>query len=182
MSDYGKFLFKQKHYKKIFEGYWGIKVLPGFDIHHKDMLYDDDGEPLNNDISNLILLTHAGHTRYHCLYDPKRREYYASPEHKAHLSDMGKIGGKIGGKTQGAAAVESGQLARARTPEHQSAAGKIGGAAVVASGQLASIASKGGKTNKGRVYCTDTNGYNRTHHLPLPDGYIEGWHGVADPN
>lgn len=64
MSTYQQFISDQSGYRKIVEDYYGIKILPGFDVHHKDMDHDND------DVENLIVLTRSGHSRWHALYDP----------------------------------------------------------------------------------------------------------------
>lgn len=46
-------------YKKIYESYYNIEILSGFDIHHID------NNRKNNDISNLLMLPHLLHVRYH---------------------------------------------------------------------------------------------------------------------
>jgi hypothetical protein len=51
-----------------------------------------------------------------------------TPADKARAGRIGgPIGGRIGGRTSGRMNVESGHLARVRTPEHQRAAGRLGG-------------------------------------------------------
>jgi hypothetical protein len=102
-------------------------------------------------------------------------------------SIWGKIGGKIGGKISGKERVESGVLARCRTPEHQAQAGKIsgllsvknktgihspdfdrvsasrkGGLKNVESGHLKSISSAGGKVSgltQGRKNAENKTGF-----------------------
>jgi hypothetical protein len=46
------------------EELYGIIIPPEFDVHHKDYNHDND------DPDNLIVLTHAGHLRWHGLHDP----------------------------------------------------------------------------------------------------------------
>jgi len=78
---YNEFLNLQSDYRRIIEDLYGIKILPGFDVHHKDM--DDT----NNDPSNLVVLTHSGHMKWHANYDPKHR---CKSMTKSTLSKMGK--------------------------------------------------------------------------------------------
>lgn len=62
--EYTQFKASQKQYRKIVEKHYGVKIARWFDVHHKDMNHE------NNDIDNLIVLTRAGHMRWHALYDP----------------------------------------------------------------------------------------------------------------
>lgn len=45
--------------KYLMEKELGRKLLPDEDVHHRD------GNPLNNDISNLVVISHADHAREH---------------------------------------------------------------------------------------------------------------------
>jgi len=50
---------KKVNYKKIYEEYYGVKVLKGMHIHHKDMNHE------NNDPLNLEMLTPDEHAQKH---------------------------------------------------------------------------------------------------------------------
>jgi hypothetical protein len=65
------------------EELYGIIIPPEFDVHHKDYNHDND------DPDNLIVLTHAGHLRWHGLHDPN---------HYIPTLDQCSIAGKAGGK------------------------------------------------------------------------------------
>lgn len=49
----------KKSYRKAYEVHYGIEIPNGFDIHHIDGCRD------NNEISNLLMLPHELHMRYH---------------------------------------------------------------------------------------------------------------------
>ncbi len=49
----------KKLHRLIYEDYYGVTLLPSTNIHHID------GNPCNNNISNLEALTHAEHTSKH---------------------------------------------------------------------------------------------------------------------
>lgn len=49
----------KKLHRLIYEDYYGVTLLPSTDIHHID------GDPCNNNISNLEALSHADHTTIH---------------------------------------------------------------------------------------------------------------------
>ena len=111
--------YETKQHRKIYEQYYGIKILEGMEIHHID------GTHTNNDINNLKLVTWQEHYDIHysqgdwaaCLLisgrhsiPPEERSRLASlaatkanKEGKCgfvlgHASSAGKIGGKKGGK------------------------------------------------------------------------------------
>ena len=46
-------------HRYLYQKYYRCSILPGIHVHHKD------GDKLNNDMSNLELLTHAQHNREH---------------------------------------------------------------------------------------------------------------------
>jgi len=48
-------------YRIIYENYYGCKIPKGCDIHHKD------GNPFNCHISNLVLIDHGLHTKFHAM-------------------------------------------------------------------------------------------------------------------
>lgn len=56
-----------QNYRKIYEKHYGFKVPHGFDIHHID------GKRSNNDISNLLMLPHDLHMKYHNIISEYKR-------------------------------------------------------------------------------------------------------------
>ena len=73
----------RKHSKGLHVAIWefhnGKEVPKGYEIHHKD------GNPLNNDISNLECVSRSEHFKEHL---PKLMEYCNSEEAREHLDEI----------------------------------------------------------------------------------------------
>ena len=68
----------KKLHRLIYEDYHKVTLLPTTDIHHID------GNPCNNNISNLVAMTHGDHTKLHCTGK------FVSEETRKKLRDINK--------------------------------------------------------------------------------------------
>jgi hypothetical protein len=102
MDDYGIFLNHQADHRKIYEEAYGCVIPTGFDVHHMDCLYDSEGNALNNDPSNLVLMTRSQHSKWHWEHGGKERLFctFHTPERNAKIAQsmMGNTRG-VGNKS-----------------------------------------------------------------------------------
>ena len=71
-------------HKAKFKHYFG-EIPKGYDVHHKD------GNKLNNEISNLELLSRSEHMRHHREESPIPRPDFESMRHETNCQDCGKV-------------------------------------------------------------------------------------------
>jgi hypothetical protein len=162
--DYNILQRNQLDYQRVVESLYNVKILPGFDVHHKDMDHSND------DPSNLIVLTSSGHRRWHALYDPNHPNNI--PGHMSKIAGLGgKAGGKVGGAITGQLNIDSGHIrnlgiTNSSIPGHMSTigisggkiGGKMGGKRNVDSGHLDIL----GRYNSYKAKC------KRSRESPVP--------------
>jgi len=84
--------YKSREHVRIFCGWLGLKQMPsGYVVHHID------GNKMNNDMSNLIMLTRPEHAKLHCEVEMQLgirkglfKQKYFEPNHCGCGKDIGR--------------------------------------------------------------------------------------------